>query len=484
MKSSNAAPALFLENEDTPVARSEEPPSCTSDEPPSGSSTNTLTAPPPVQRATHDVASFHLKSETPRDHLFAQKSTANWQDWRWHMRNRITSVPKLLEFYPELRNEVGMLDAAAKFPLAITPYYASIIQSLDGKDPVFQMAVPQVQELYDPPFLKSDPLEEDEDMPVPGLVHRYQDRALVLATTTCSMYCRHCTRKRGVGHKDSCIADESLEKITGYLRKHPEVRDVIVSGGDPFTMTTPMLERVLAAIRCVETVDIIRIGTRTPVVMPMRITGELTRMLKKYQPIWVNTHFNHPNEMTPEAAEACGKLVDAGIPLSNQAVLLRGINDDPHVMETLCRKLVRNRVRPYYMFQCDLVRGVEHFRTPISRGIEIMEYLRGRLSGLAIPTYVVDAPHGGGKIPVLPNYIISSSPTNTVLRNFEGMIVNYPEPRAVYTPGVEETDSNRSAGGVWELAAGKNSLLVPQNSARTKRRCSHHKGPHLVDAAE
>ncbi len=482
MKSSNAAPALFLETEDAPVARSEEPPSCTADEPPSGSCAQT--ALPPPHRAPAQDASFALKSETPRDRLFAQKSSASWQDWRWQMRNRITSVQRLMEFYPELRNEVGLLDAAAKFPLAITPYYASIIKSLDGKDPVFQMAVPQVQELYDPPFLKNDPLEEDEDMPVPGLVHRYQDRALLLATTTCSMYCRHCTRKRGVGHKDSCITDDSLEKITGYLRAHPEIKDVIISGGDPFTMTTPMIERVLAAVRCVESVDIIRIGTRTPVVMPMRITGELTRMLRKYQPIWVNTHFNHPNEMTPEAAEACAKLVDAGIPVSNQAVLLRGINDEPQVMETLMRKLVKNRVRPYYLFQCDLVRGVEHFRTPISRGIEIMEYLRGRLSGLAIPAYVVDAPHGGGKIPVLPNYVISSSPTNTVLRNFEGMIVNYPEPRAVYTPATAETGSTR-AGGVWELAAGKNSLLVPQNSARTKRRCANHgKGPQLLDAAE
>jgi len=394
------------------------------------------------------------------------------------MRHRITTVAQLLDFFPDLRAQVGLIDAAARFPLAITPYYASIIRQMDASDPVFQMAVPQIQELYDPPFLKNDPLEEDEDMPVPNLVHRYRDRALVLATTTCSMYCRHCTRKRIAGHRDSTIADVQLELVTAYLRAHPEIHDVIVSGGDPFTMTTPALERVLAAIRAVPSVDIIRIGTRTPVVLPMRITGELTRMLRKYQPLWVNTHFNHPNELTPEAVEACARLADAGIPVGNQAVLLRGINDNPQVMETLLRGLVRARVRPYYLFQCDLVRGVEHFRTPISRGIEIMEYLRGRLSGLAIPTYVVDAPHGGGKIPILPNYVVSVSPTHTVLRNFEGMLVNYPEPRATYTASPAVTDA-AAAGGVWDLATGRSSLLMPMNSSRNRRR-AHNRGPSLL----
>jgi lysine 2,3-aminomutase len=397
------------------------------------------------------------------------------------MRNRITSVSQLLECFAELRSQVGLGDAAARFPLAITPYYASIVRSLDGSDPVFQMAVPQIQELYDPPFLRNDPLEEDEDMPVPQLVHRYRDRALLLATTTCSMYCRHCTRKRIAGHRESTVTDTQLEQITAYLTQHPEIHDVVVSGGDPFTLTTPMLERVLAAVRAVPTVDIIRIGTRTPVVMPMRITGELTRMLRKYHPIWVNTHFNHPNELTAEAAEACARLADAGVPLGNQSVLLRGINDNPQVMEMLLRGLVRMRVRPYYLFQCDLVRGVEHFRTPVSRGIEIMEYLRGRLSGLAIPTYVVDAPHGGGKIPVLPNYVVSTSPTHTVLRNFEGMLVNYPEPRSVHYPGATGPAEGNAINGVWELASGRNSLLVPVNSNRLRRR-SHHRAPHLLEA--
>ncbi len=466
MKSSTApAPVLFEAAEEPPSVRPDEPPSCTStDEPPSCTST-LPTAPASI---------FSLQSDSPRDLFFALKGTAAWNDWRWQMRNRVTSLQRLTELFPELQNQIGLADAMAKFPMAITPYYASLIRSMDGTDPVFQMAVPQIQELYDPPFLKNDPLEEDEDMPVPNLVHRYKDRALILATTTCSMYCRHCTRKRIAGHHDSCISVEDIGRVADYLRRHPEVHDVIVSGGDPFTMATPSLERVLAAIRSVPSVDIIRIGTRTPVVMPMRITRDLAAMLRKYGPIWVNTHFNHPNEITPEAAEACGRLVDAGIPMNNQSVLLRGINDQPQVMETLVRGLLKIRVKPYYLFQCDLVRGVEHFRTPISRGIEIMEYLRGRVSGLAIPNYVVDAPHGGGKIPVLPNYVISSSPTHTVLRNFEGMLVNYPEPRgAVYTQAAAG-DADSPVNGVYDLASGRHSSLVPHNSSRTLRRQAHH----------
>jgi len=242
-------------------------------------------------------------------------------------------------------------------------------------------------------------------------------------------------------------------------------------------MATEALEQVLSALRSVPSVQIVRIGTRAPVVMPMRITGELVEMLRKYHPLWVNIHFNHPNELTDEAAAACAKLVDAGIPLGNQSVLLRGINDCPQTIERLCRGLVRMRVRPYYLFQCDLVRGVEHFRTPLARGIEIMEYLRGRLSGLAIPTFVVDAPHGGGKIPLLPNYIVCTSPTHTVLRNFEGMLVTYPEP-GVSPQGDEPPLAADSAPGVWELASGRATKIQPANSNRHKRRqtralCTH-----------
>ncbi|TFG87511.1 MAG: KamA family radical SAM protein, partial [Gemmatimonadales bacterium] len=298
------------------------------------------------------------------------------------------------------------------------------------------------------------------------LVHRYSDRALLIATTTCSSYCRHCTRKRVAGTREVQISPRRLEQVVAYLREHPEVTDVIVSGGDPLTMATEALYRVLTAIRSVPSVQIVRIGSRVPVVMPMRITDELTAMLRKHHPLWINTHFNHPNELTDDAARACGRLVDAGIPLGNQTVLLRGINDDPRTIERLCRGLVRTRVRPYYLFQGDLVRGVEHFRTPLSRGIEIMEYLRGRLSGLAIPQFVVDAPHGGGKIPLLPAYIVSTSPTHTVLRNFEGMLVSYPEPHC----GPAAAPRDDQPAGVWDLSSGQASAIIPSNMARMRRR--------------
>ena len=388
------------------------------------------------------------------------------------MKNRLRSVEQLLKCFPALQGQPSLVRAAEKFPLAITPYYASLIQTPDASDPIFKMCVPQAQELNDPPFLSDDPLEEDHDMPVPGLVHRYPDRALLIATSTCAMYCRHCTRKRVAGARESSISPLRLQQVIAYLRQHTEIHDVIVSGGDPLTMTTESLERVLAAVRSVPSVDIIRIGTRTPVTMPQRITPELVEMLRQYHPLYINTHFNHPNEITTESAEACARLADAGIPLGNQSVLLRGINDDPQLMERLCRALVRIRVKPYYMYQCDLVRGVEHFRTPVSRGIEIMEYLRGRLSGLAIPTFVIDAPHGGGKVPVLPNYIVSTSPTHTVLRNFEGMLVSYPEPHAAAPAGPPLADG--ASPGVWELATGRASAITPAETSRGGRRRQRH----------
>jgi lysine 2,3-aminomutase len=426
--------------------------------------------PPP---SNEEPATTTQLSSTPGTATPPQpRQSPKWNDWRWQIRNRIRTYKELTDFFPSLRSNAGIARVAEKYPMAITPYYASLIKSTDLSDPVYQMSVPQGQELLAPDFLHADPLEEEEDMPVPGLVHRYRDRALLMATTMCSMYCRHCTRKRVAGYQESCIDVSQLNAITDYLRAHPEVKDVVISGGDPMTMSTSLLERILAAVRSVPSVDIIRIGTRVPVVMPQRITNELTTMLSKYHPVWINTHFNHPNEITPESAAACAKLANAGLPIGNQSVLLRGINDTPQVMEELCRALVKIRVRPYYLFQCDLVRGVEHFRTPISRGIEIMEYLRGRLSGLAIPTYVVDTPHGGGKIPVLPNYIISSSPSHTVLRNFEGMIMNYPEPMEPMPRTPPSTNARSGSPGVWEVAAGHSSAITPSGSHRQKRRAA------------
>ncbi len=427
--------------------------------------------PPLVEEKTEPPASTETASAA-KVLAPALHQNPKWNDWRWQIRNRIRSFQELVDVFPPLRSNTAIAKAAEKYPMAITPYYASLIKAANLSDPVFQMSVPQGQELYAPDFLHADPLEEEEDMPVPGLIHRYRDRALLMGTTMCSMYCRHCTRKRVAGYQESSISINQLNDITTYLRAHPEIKDVIISGGDPLTMSTSLLERILMAVRSVQSVDIIRIGTRVPVVLPQRITNELTQMLAKYHPVWVNTHFNHPNEITPEAQAACAKLVNAGIPLGNQSVLLKGINDSPQIMEELCRGLVKIRVRPYYLFQCDLVRGVEHFRTPISRGIEIMEYLRGRLSGLAIPAYVVDAPHGGGKIPVLPNYVVSMSPSHTVLRNYEGMLVNYPEPMDRQSPLSTAGNVKSASPGVWELAAGHTSAITPSGAHRQKRRAA------------
>lgn len=407
---------------------------------------------------------------SPSENLFKFASSVGWNDWRWQMRSRIRSAEQLKRAIPAIEISDGLNEAMSRFPLAITPYYASLIQGNDPRDPIYQMVVPQAAELVNPSFLKDDPLAEDDDMPIEGLIHRYSDRALLVATTTCSNYCRHCTRKRSAGMQEGRINLHRLRRIKNYLTAHPEVRDVIISGGDPFTLSTEMLEKIVAMIREVPSVDIIRIGTRAPVVMPMRITDRLVQMLRKYHPIWVNTHFNHPNELTPEAAEACARIVDAGIPMGNQSVLLRGVNDSPQVIEQLCRGLIRMRVKPYYLFQCDLINGTAHFCTPLSRGIEIMEYLRGRLSGLAIPTFVVDAPGGGGKIPLLPNYIVSTSPTHTVLRNFEGMMVSYPEPVHESESLCAPREDPASANGVWALASGVKAKIEPADSDRCKRR--------------
>lgn len=414
------------------------------------------------------------------NNLDNQPAASDPDNWKWQIKNRIRSVEQLSKLLggftsPHLETVIQ------KFPMAITPYYASLIRRPDITDPVFAMAVPQPRELIDPLFLCDDPLSEDEDMPVPGMVHRYRDRVLLIATTMCSMYCRHCTRKRIAGTRESSISAQRIRQVTEYLRAHPEVSDVIVSGGDPLTMNDGSIEMVLSSLRSVPTVQVIRIGTRVPVVLPMRITDNLVNMLKKYHPLWINTHFNHPNEITPQAKEACAKLADAGIPLGNQTVLLAGVNDDARIIEQLCRGLIQMRVRPYYLYQCDLVRGVEHFRTSVRKGIEVMEYLRGRVSGIAIPSFVVDAPHGGGKIPVLPNYIVSMSPSHTVLRNYQGLLVNYPEPCAqpapVSTAATGET-------GVWELASGKTSFVAPARNHRMKRRertASYSKTAYLFE---
>ncbi len=420
--------------------------------------------PPSTQRANS------TPSTCPSGNTPLCKKSSQWNDWRWQLRNRIRSLEQLSKYLVGLPGRTELQKVVDKYPMAITPYYASLIQQADLSDPIFRMSVPNIQELYDPPCLTDDPLEEHEDMPVPGLVHRYRDRALLIATTMCSMYCRHCTRKRIAGTRENAISPRRLRQVQEYLSNHPEISDVIVSGGDPLTMSDSALESVLSALRAVESVQVIRIGTRMPVVLPMRITDELVAMLKKYHPLWINTHFNHPNELTEEARAACAKLADAGIPLGNQTVLLRGINDDPLIIEQLCRNLIRTRVRPYYLYQCDLVRGVEHFRTSVRKGMEIMEYLRGRIAGFAIPTFVVDAPHGGGKLPVTPTYVVSMSPTHTVLRNYEGLLVSYPEPGYDMAPQTPAGSNPNQTTGVWELATGKADVIQPAHTQRLDRR--------------
>jgi len=366
-----------------------------------------------------------------------------WNDWRWQMKNRITSAQELSKHIDLTEQEKEMISKCLKkFRMSITPYYAGLINYEDRNCPIRRQAVPSQEEMIFSKADMRDPLHEDVDSPVPGVTHRYPDRVLLLATDVCSMYCRHCTRRRMAGQQDRDLGRAQIDRVISYIRNVPGVRDVLISGGDPLTMGDEQLEYILQKLRSIQQVEIIRLGTRTPVVMPQRITPELCEMLKKYHPLWINTHFNHPAEMTPEAVRACSLLSGAGIPLGNQSVLLRGINDSPTVYLKLVQELLKARVRPYYLYQCDLSEGIGHFRTPVSAGIEIIENLRGHTSGLAVPTFVVDAPGGGGKIPVMPNYVLSQGKNKVVLRNFEGKIYLYTEPGA----GEEDRSAARKAG--------------------------------------
>lgn len=397
-----------------------------------------------------------------------------WNSWHWQLKNRVTSYEDLKK-YIELTPEEDQVFAGGNFPfrMAITPYYLSIIDQKNPNDPVRMQAIPKIQESKLVTTDMDDPLHEDTDSPTPGLTHRYPDRTLLLLTDQCSMYCRHCTRRRKAGEHDAPMPKDNVSKAIEYIRNTKEVRDVILSGGDPLTLSTARLEEVISEISAIDHVDIIRIGSRIPVVLPQRIDDELITMLKKYPMIWLNTHFNHPNEMTPEAEKALAKLANAGVVLGNQSVLLKGINDHVDVMKKLVHTLVKNRVRPYYIYQCDLSEGISHFRTPISKGIEIMESLRGHTSGLCIPTYVVDAPGGGGKIPVLPNYIVSQMPGRTILRNYEGFITTYTEPdykeqnNSDYCQLVSE--ERKSTEGVMSLLRGEKVSIGPADTKRNKR---------------
>ena len=362
--------------------------------------------------------------------LFNNISTENWSNWHWQVANRAKNISDLETYGIKLTEDEkkGLEATLGRLRMAVTPYYLSLIDLNDPYDPIRKQAIPTEDELYFAPYEDADPLAEDEYSPVPGLTHRYPDRVLLLVTDQCAMYCRHCTRRRFAGQHDAQVSREQIDKGIEYIRNHTEVRDVLVSGGDPLMLSDESLEYVFSNLRQIEHVEIIRFGSRTPIVCPQRITTELCNMIKKYHPIWCNVQFNHPNELTKEAVRACGMLVDAGIPLGNQSVLLAGVNDCVYVMKDLVNALVRARVRPYYIYNCDPSLGLSHFRTPVSKGIEIMEALRGHTTGFCVPTFVVDAPGGGGKTPVMPNYLISQTPRKVVLRNFEGVITTYTEP--------------------------------------------------------
>ena len=350
----------------------------------------------------------------------------------------------------------------------ITPYFASLIDPDDPNDPIRRQVVPNDAEIVPFTGMMEDSLAEDRHSPVPGLVHRYPDRVLMLVTTQCASYCRYCTRSRMVGDPAATFSKAELELQLEYLRKTPQVRDVLISGGDPLTMAPRQLEELLSKLREIPHIEIIRIGSRVPVFMPMRVTPELTDMLQKYHPLWMNIHVNHPNEITAELAEACDRLSRVGIPLGNQSVLLAGINDCPHIFRKLVQDLVRIRVRPYYIYQCDLVEGAGHFRTPVAKGIEIIEALRGHTSGYAVPTFVVDAPGGGGKIPLNPNYLLSMSDHKIVLRNYEGLISTYEEPTTYAThdpktcPYCKNKKIEPGQNGISGLLDGEDFMIKPE----------------------
>lgn len=354
-------------------------------------------------------------------------------DWRRQYDSRITSPGDLAEYLGIPCPSSGCFAASRMFPMAVTPYYASLIRFPVETDPVFLQCMPSGYELHNPPWLTEDPLGEVPCSIADRLVHRYRDRALIIATSECASYCRHCTRKRVSSRTAPHITERELDECAKYLKHHPEIDDVLVSGGDPLLLEDDVICMILERIRSVASVKAIRIATRAPVTIPMRITAELVSALSGFKPIYVNTHFNHVNELTDCAIEACSKLVDAGIPVANQTVLLRGVNDTAGAIEALCRKLFHNRIRPYYLFQCDLVRGVEHFRTPLDTGLDIMRNLRGRLSGMAIPNFAVDFPGKSGKIELLPQYIAERTGDRTVFTGNNGETVSYPEPETGWT---------------------------------------------------
>ena len=369
-----------------------------------------------------------------RKRFFPDTADEEWHDWHWQVRNRIRDVQALSRILRLSENEHNaMLGHTGSIPVSITPYYASLLDEDDARHPLRRSVVPVIDECFHSEGEAEDPLAEEQDTPVPGVIHRYPDRVLFLVTEFCSTFCRYCTRSRLVGNRGEDPFQLDLwEKAIAYIAENDQIRDVLLSGGDPLTLSDKKLAWLLSRLKRIPHVELLRIGTKAPVVMPQRITPELVRILKRYHPLWVSIHVTHPDELTPEMSQACRRLADAGIPLGSQTVLLSGINDDVTTMKQLVHGLLRLRIKPYYLYQCDPIPGSSHFRTPVVKGLEIMEGLRGHTTGYAVPTYVIDAPGGGGKIPLLPQYALGYEGEDLLLRNYQGQLYRYPDHKAVH----------------------------------------------------
>ena len=389
-----------------------------------------------IRRSPANLSKVIRFPASPRSRKFLERyfpdaSASDWNDWRWQMRSRIRSLAQVEKVFRLSDDERRALSQhKTGLPVGITPYYASLMGLDDPDEPLRRTHLPVGQEYLRMPGEADDPLGEDHDTSVPGLVHRYPDRVLFLTTGTCSTYCRYCTRSRMVGQAggEYQFSTRQWDQALDYIRAHPEIRDVLLSGGDPLTIGDDKLDHLLGRLRAIPHVEFIRLGTKVPTVLPMRITRDLVRMLKKHHPLWMSIHVTHPSELTPETTEAYARLADAGIPLGSQTVLLKGINDSVDTMKTMVHGLLKRRVKPYYLYQCDPITGSAHFRTPVAKGLEIIEGLRGHTTGYAVPQFVIDAPGGGGKIPLLPEYVVGRDGDDLLLRNFEGGLYRYPDP--------------------------------------------------------
>lgn len=377
----------------------------------------------------HHAKRFQYAPKHILEDALGSITSEQWNDWRWQQRKRfrhISQLEKVLTLTQEEKTAFKRTDAL--FHMAITPYYASLMDKDDPNCPIRLQSVPHNAELDILPEDLADPLGEEKDMPVPGITHRYPDRVLFYTTHNCPVYCRHCTRKRKVSDPTSMADKDQIETAISYIESHPEIRDIVVSGGDPLSLSDERLDYILGRLRAIPHVEIFRLGTRNLVTLPQRVTDDFVKMLRKHQPVFVNTHFNHPKECTAESLDACRKLADAGCVMGNQMVLLKGVNNDWRIVKELNHRLLLMRVRPYYIYQCDLAQGISHFRTTVEEGLHIIENLRGHTSGLAVPTYVVDGPGGGGKIPLQPNYVVEHSGNRWKLRNFKQEQFEYNEP--------------------------------------------------------